>query len=117
MKTFTTSLAAIIFALSILTSCGPAAQDIDITELKEPCDFADAMLTVANEIIELTGGDKNKRPHDLDEEDEEKMRALWKKGDVIRKWAKFLEIDYDDINECPSMKKLDKLQEEGKVDM
>ena len=109
MKTFTTSFAAIIFALSILTSCGPAALDIDITELKEPCDFADAMLTVATEAKELIGDGKI---NDLEGDDEKKALALKRKKRSIENWFEIMEITEDEIEDCPSMKKLKDLYED-----
>jgi len=107
MKTFTTSFAAIIFALSTLTSCGPAALDIDITELKEPCDFADAMLTVATEVKELIGEGKI---NDLEGDDKKEAQALRSKARSIENWFEIMVINEDDFDDCPSAKKLKDLK-------
>ena len=116
MKTFTTSFAAIIFALFILTSCGAeekdtdtneSAQDIDVTKLEEPCDFADAALKVEMAMNALEGEVKDDdRPTP---EQQTKMEALLKKKTEIIQTMGNSKVDMDEMQDCPSMKKLENL--------
>jgi hypothetical protein len=113
MKKFTTSFAAIIFALSILTSCGVAALDIDVSELEEPCDFADAMLTCMEEVSELAGDDDY---DDLKGDDKKMAEKLMKKVEKIKK-AIFKEANkdddfLDDVEDCDSFKEFEEILED-----
>ena len=123
MKTFTTSFAAIIFALSILTSCGAeekdtdtkeSAQDIDVTKLEEACDFADAFLTVMEEMEQLLGDDHDDYD-DLKGDDKIMGEKLKKKNSEITD-AMLEDVDYDGlivllaaIAACDSQEKRDEL--------
>ena len=110
MKTFTTSFTAIIFALSILTSCGVAALDIDVSELEEPCDFADAMLTCMEEVSELVGDDDY---DDLKGDDKKMAEKLMKKVEKIKKAiSKEANKDddfLDDVEDCDSFKEFEEI--------
>jgi hypothetical protein len=116
MKTFTTSFAAIIFALFILTSCGAeekdtdtneTAQDIDVTKLEEPCDFADAALKVEMAMNALQGEVKD--GEGPTPEQEKRANALMKLKTEIQKAVSSSKVDLDDMQDCPSMKKLENL--------
>jgi len=121
MKTFTTSFAAIIFALSILTSCGAeekdtdtkeSAQDIDVTKLKEPCDFADAFLTVMEEMQQLLGDDHDNYD-DLKGDDKIMGEKLQNKYFEITT-AMFEAADekedlIDDVDDCDSTEKMNEI--------
>ena len=113
MKTFTTSFTAIIFALSILTSCGVAALDIDVSELEEPCDFADAMLTCMEEVSELAGDDDY---DDLKGDDKKMAEKLMKKVEKIKKAiSKEANKDddfLDDVEDCDSFKEFEEILED-----
>ena len=146
MKTFTTSFAAIIFALFILTSCGAEEKDTDTTDTKEsgqdadtsaegqetnsispekdtdtkefekeikvayltePCDFADAMLSVVTEMNALKG--ELKDGEEPTPEQQTEMEALMKKITEIQKAVSNSKVDMEALEDCPSMKKLENL--------
>ena len=122
MKKFTTSFAAIIFALFILTSCGAEEKDTDkktkksankhkkdikVEDLKELCDFADAMLSVATEMKTMKG--EVKEGEKETPEQKKRAKALMKKMAEISDAAQNSKLDLDDMQDCPSMKKLEKL--------
>jgi len=117
MKTFTTSFAAIIFALFILTSCGAeekdtdtkeSAQDIDVTKLEEPCDFADAALKVEMAMNALQG--ELKDGEGPTPEQEKRANALMKKQtEIIETMEKKNQSRMIELQDCPSMKKLENL--------
>ena len=119
MKTFTTSFAAIIFALFILTSCGAeekdtdttdtkeSAQEIKVADLKEPCDFADAMLSVVTEMNALKSEVKD--GEEPTPEQQTKMEALMKKIKKIQKAVSNSKVDMGALEACPSAKKLENL--------
>ena len=116
MKTFTTSFAAIIFALSILTSCGAeekdtdtkeSAQDIDVTKLEEPCDFADAMLTCATELDAMSS--EVKEGEEPTKDQEAAVKVLTDKMEAIGKAFGVTDMGYAAIKECPAFDKADKL--------
>ena len=121
MRSFTTSFAAIIFALFILTSCGAeekdtdtkeSAQDIDVTKLKEPCDFADAFLTVMEEMQQLLGDDHDNY-HDLKGDDKIMGEKLQNKYFEITT-AMFEAADekedlIDDVDDCDSTEKMNEI--------
>ncbi len=121
MKTFTTSFAAIIFALSILTSCGAeekdtdtkeSAQDIDVTKLKEPCDFADAFLTVMEEMQQLLGDDHDNYD-DLKGDDKIMGEKLSNKiieiTTAMYEAADEKEDLIDDVDDCDSTEKMNEI--------
>ena len=121
MKTFTTSFAAIIFALFILTSCGAeekdtdtkeSAQEIKVADLKEPCDFADAFLTVIEEMQQLLGDDHDDYD-DLKGDDKIMGEKLQNKYFEITK-ALFEAADekedlIDDVEDCDSTEKMNEI--------
>ena len=124
MKKFTTSFAAIIFALFILTSCGAeekekdtdkktkksankSKKDIKVADLKEPCDFADAMLVVATELKTLEG--EVKEGEKPTEEQLKERKALNTKKYELRDAAQNAKLDVEAFLACPSAKKLEEL--------
>jgi hypothetical protein len=76
MRSFTTSFAAIIFSLSILTSCDQKAIDINVSELETPCDYVNAMLKVTD-AASLIIGDKTKS--DLNDSEKQRLEDLQNK--------------------------------------
>ena len=116
MKKFTSSFAAVIFALFLLTSCGESAkdtdtkesaQDIKVADLKEPCDFADAMLVVATELKTLEG--EVKKGEKPTEEQLKERKALNTKKYELRDAAQNAKLDVEAFQACPSAKKLEEL--------
>ena len=127
MKKFTTSIAAIIFALFILTSCSAeekekdtdkktkkSALDIKVADLKEPCDFADAMLVVETELKTLEG--EVKKGEKPTEEQLKERKALNTKKYELRDATQNAKIDYKAYVDCPSMKEFNEKAEQSAQD-
>ena len=107
MRTFLTSFAAVVLALSFLSSCGTAAKDIDVTKLEEACDFADAMLTCATELDAMSSEVKEGEEPTKDQEAAEKV--ITDKMEAIRKAFDKTELKLKDMQACPASDKADKL--------
>ena len=101
MRTFLTSFAAVVLALSFLSSCGTAAKDIKIADLETACDFADAMTTVSTEMAELT---KAIGEEDATEEQKTEKEALDKKARDIFTAMVEKEIKLEDVAACDGYK-------------
>lgn len=54
MKKISTYLASALLMLMVLSSCSSRPEDINVADLKEPCDFVDAAVQVLDAIIEIT---------------------------------------------------------------
>ena len=107
MRTFLTSFAAVVLALSFLSSCGTAAKDIDVTKLEEPCDFADAMLTCATELDAMSS--EVKEGEEPTKDQEAAVKVLTDTMDAILKAFGVTDMGYAAIKECPAFDKADKL--------
>ena len=101
MRTFLTSFAAVVLALSFLSSCGTAAKDIDVTKLEEACDFADAFTSVAAAQAELITKVGEEKPTP---EQEKEMEVLVKKGKEIAKAMGIKEVKMEDVIACDGYK-------------
>ena len=101
MRTFLTSFAAVVLALSFLSSCGTAAKDIKVADLETPCDYAEAMTSVYSEIAELTTKVGEEKPTP---EQEKEMEVLVKKGKEIAKAMGIKEVKMEDVIACDGYK-------------
>jgi len=101
MRTFLTSFAAVVLALSFLSSCGTAAKDIKVADLETACDFADALTSVYTEVAELTTtvGDEK-----ATEEQEKEMKALLAKTAEIVTASVEKKIDMSEVAKCDGYK-------------
>ena len=84
-----------------------SAQDIKEADLKEPCDFADAMLAVATEMNALKG--EVKEGEEPTSEQGKRAKALMKKMEEIQDAVQNADLGFDDMQDCPSMNELNKL--------
>jgi len=99
MKKFSTYLASALLMMVIFTSCSSNPENINITDLEEPCDFVDAIGQCLDAIIEIAEGVDS--PDKLSEDDKNRIEALSKKSEEISK--KFAEkFDGDEGLDCPS---------------
>ena len=101
MRTFLTSFAAVVLALSFLSSCGTAAKDIKVADLETACDFADAMMSVYSETAALTAEIKDDKPTD---EQKKEMTALGEKLVKISDAAVEKKIDMSEVAKCDGYK-------------
>ena len=107
MRTFLTSFAAVVLALSFLSSCGTAAKDIDVTKLEEACDFADAMLTCATELDAMSS--EVKEGEEPTEDQAAAVKVIMDKMEAIGKAFDKTDLKKDDMKACPAYDKADKL--------
>lgn len=77
MKKLNTYLACALFMAVVLSSCSSRPEDINVADLKEPCDFVDAAEQVVDAIIEITEGAKS--PDLLTEDDKKHIQTLSRK--------------------------------------
>jgi len=112
MRKFLTSFAAVVLALSFLSSCGDDTQanakDIKVEDLKEPCDFSDAMLKALTEAAAL----KEEMAKNEGEDTKEQKASMKELEDIFKKMEKAfdgLKLKDEDIKECDSYKALEKL--------
>ena len=102
MRTFLTSFAAVVLALSFLSSCGTAAVDIKVADLETACDFADAMTSVYEAQTELKASVKE--GEDPTEEQEAEAEALIAKMSELGTAAKGKEFKLSDVEACDGYK-------------
>jgi len=99
MKKLRSALLSPILMLVVFASCSSNPEDINITDLEEPCDFIDAIGQCLDAIIEIAEGVDS--PDKLSEDDKNRIEALSKKSEEISK--KFAEkFDGDEGLDCPS---------------
>ena len=101
MRKFLTSFAAVVLALSFLSSCGTAAKDIKVADLETACDFADAMMSVSSEAAKITAEIKDDKA--TPEQDKE-IEALTKKMTEIATAAVEKKIDMTEVAKCDGYK-------------
>ena len=78
-------LVAFLFT-ALVISCGNKAKDIDVSELKTECEAVDAMITVADEILEL--GEAVDSEEGASEEQKEEFKSLGEKAEEIEDYTK-----------------------------
>jgi hypothetical protein len=92
MKKLSTYLACALFMAVVFSSCSSRPEDINVADLKEPCDFVDAAVQVLDAIIEITYDVKSPEGfiqgtgalmNQLSEDDKKRGQALGKKIDEI----------------------------------
>jgi len=114
MKKLMVILGVVLFASFFFTSCGgKKAADIKVEELKEACDFTDAMLVVIKEMKDLKDANKDaKNLEDLSKEDKEAYDALEEKMNEIAEAIMKKKIDFAEMEKCDSYKEIEKIDEE-----
>jgi hypothetical protein len=112
MRTFLTSFTAVVLALSFLSSCGTDAKDIDVTKLETACDFADALLSVGEDMGEVKDNKPTPEQKELQKKAREITKAMDTKTEASDDASKFVA----DFAACPSTKALLELEEKAPAD-
>tara|TARA_B110000305_G_C19303934_1_gene570538 strand:- start:436 stop:768 length:333 start_codon:yes stop_codon:yes gene_type:complete len=96
---------AILLASFIISSCGTNAKDIKLSDLDESCDYIEAMINCAEEMIAIRG-DKN--ISDLTDEVKEEFEAISDKVEDIEKACKkkYTRAEVEECSRFEEMKKL-----------
>jgi hypothetical protein len=102
MRTFLNSFAAVVLALSFLTSCGTDAKDIKVADLETACDYADAMTSVASAIVELQA--EVKEGEEPTPEQEKEKKDLDAKMNEITQAAINKEVSFEEVKACEGYK-------------
>jgi hypothetical protein len=111
MKKFSTYLASALLTLVVFTSCSSDPLEIKAEDLKEPCDFVEAMEDILDEGLELfnsVDGDLSK----LSEADQKRGEALQEKSKELDKAARERNIDVSDCEDYEALMK--KMMEMGR---
>ena len=92
---------AILFASFIITSCGTDAKDIKLSDLDGPCDYVEAGITCAKEVLAIRDAHPDKKG--------------WKEAeDILDKYlvigaAMKTKYTRAEVEECGSFEELQKL--------
>jgi len=105
-------IALTVIGLAGLTSCGGgSAADIKVEDLTDACGCAEAMETVADEVLDM--GIENE--DDMTEEQEKEIETLFDKFDEIEDHCKDeIKIKKSDMKECGNWDSLN--EKMGKVE-
>jgi hypothetical protein len=104
MKKFSTYLASAILFLVVFTSCSSDPLEIKAEDLKEPCDFVEAMEDILDEGLELfksVDGDLSK----LSEADQKRAEALEDKSRELQKAAGERNIKVEECDDYEALMK------------
>lgn len=88
------------------------AAEINVKDLKEACDYADAMLIVDEEMKNLLDENINVKEEDISEETRNNIDKLAAKAIEIDQAMKDNDIDMLAVKNCDSYKKVSKLEDE-----
>jgi|GEM_PF-1750302 len=130
MKKAIVILGIILFSSFLITGCGgkkeneksdaskengklatKKAKDIDVRDLKEPCDYIDALVIVGEEFNNLMEANKNlKSADDISTEDQTAMLELGIIAEEINKAFTDNKIDPNVSKNCDGVKKLKKIE-------
>ena len=94
-------LVAFLFT-ALVISCGNKAKDIDVSELKTECEVVDAMITVADEMLEIMeANDFSEEKFKLAAEEQKKEYKLLKekKDEIEEVYAEKFSVER--IKKCP----------------
>ena len=113
MKKLVVILGVVLFASFFFTSCGgKKAADIKVDELKEACDFADAMLTCTEEMKTILDENIDKKEADVSEDVKKQAEGIETKMDEIQKAMVDKKINKEDVKKCDSYKKVEEINKE-----
>jgi hypothetical protein len=108
MKNIKLSFAILLMSMLVFAGCGKKkAKDIQVSELKTPCEIVDAMELVIDEVTDLLGNAKTKEELDADKLKE--LEALMMKLDEIDDAARD-KFKKSEAEACPAWSRL---QEKG----
>lgn len=98
-------LVAFLFT-ALVISCGNKAKDIDVSELKTECEAVDAVITVADEMLELVEAVDSEEG--ASEEQKKEFKLLEEKAKEIREKSDELGFKEADLEDCPNFETLKK---------
>jgi len=88
------------------------AADINVKDLKEACDYADAILVVTEEMKDLLDENKNVKEEDISDGTRQHIDDLEAKAREIEQAASDNDINMMIVEDCASFKKAEKIAEE-----
>ena len=104
MKKFSTYLASAILSLVVFTSCSSDPLEVKAEDLKEPCDFVEALEDILDEGLELMNsvdGDFSK----LSEADQKRAEALQDKSKELQKASADKNIKIEECDDYEALMK------------
>ena len=96
-------LVAFLFT-ALVISCGNKAKDIDVSELKTECEAVDAVITVADEMLELVEAVDSEEG--ASEEQKKKFKLLEEKRGEIEDYLKESGFSRKVFEKCPKYETL-----------
>jgi len=97
-------LVAFLFT-ALVISCGNKAKDIDVSELKTECEAVDAVITVADEMLELVEAVDSEEG--ASEEQKKEFKLLYEKTEEIEDYLKESDFSKKAFKKCPKYEILD----------
>jgi len=88
------------------------ATDIKVEELKEPCDFADAMLICIADMKVILAENIDKKDEEVTEEVKAKADFIEVKMDEIKKTIDDRNLSEEDIKKCDAYKEIENINKE-----
>ena len=104
MKKFSTYLASALLTLVVFTSCSSDPLEVKAEDLKEPCDFVEALEDILDEGLELMNsvdGDFSK----LSEADQKRAEALQDKSKELQKASADKNIKIEECDDYEALMK------------
>jgi hypothetical protein len=98
-------LAAFLFT-ALVISCGNKAKDINASELTTECEVVDAVITVADEMLELVEAVDSEEG--ASEEQKKEYKLLVEKAEEIGEQSDELGFKESDLEDCPNFETLEK---------
>jgi len=91
-----------------------SAADIDVKDLEEVCDFADAMLICTQDMKDILDENIDKiTEDDLSGDLEKQVNAIQEKMDEIEKAMSDKNIDEEDVKKCDAYKEIEEIEKEA----
>jgi myo-inositol-1-phosphate synthase len=100
-------LVAFLFA-TLVISCGNKAKDINVKELKTECEALDAMLIVADEVVELVEAVDSEEG--ASEEQKKEYKLLSEKAEEIQDYLEESDFSKKAFKNCPKYETLERLE-------
>ena len=97
-------LVAFLFA-TLVISCGNKAKDIDVSELKTECEAVDAVITVADEMLELVEAVDSEEG--ASEEQKKEYKLLGEKAEEIEDYLRESDFSKKAFKKCPKYETLE----------
>jgi len=91
-----------------------SAADIDIKDLEDACDFADAMLICTQDMKDILDENIDKiTEDDLSGDLEKQVNEIQEKMDEIEKAMSDKNIDENDVKKCDAYKEIEEIEKEA----